>query len=1007
MLKKGVVYLSLGGMLVMAGCSTFYIQKFPPPQQEFSRKERFIYKRATAFLRDCYTKGYPVRLFPGCYVEKVHLDKSKRIIEIYFNDTFSYIPFREKNVKLIYSCVKKKLGRRYKKYRLILYSLGEPIEELIPNFYRSSRKEYDYSRIPKSLYSGPPIVRNLSRPYIPEDGLYGKHLVIMPSHGWYYSYERKRWEWQRPRLLQTVEDKISFSLMSQYLIPMLENAGAYVFTPRERDIQTNEVIVDNDSSFYFSRYVEFYGDTLHVWVTGKLPGFCAGNSPYRSGFNPFENGTYRETLSDTIETARVEWIPDIPETGSYAVYVSYFSTDSSVTDARYTVFHTGGSSEFLVNQRMGGHTWIYLGTFRFEKGINPSTGKVILSNKSSAGGLLVTADAVRFGGGMGNIERYGKISRRPRFLEGARYYLQYAGMPDTLLYDVSGDTNDYRDDYVSRAEYANYLKGKPCGPNKDRNVKGLGVPIDLSLSFHTDAGIATKDTVIGTLLIYSIEDYDSAKVFPDGVSRFANRDLADLIQTQIVDDIQKKFYNKWTRRALYNKQYREVYSPNVPSALIELLSHQNFYDMCFLHDPNFKFHACRAIYKAILKFISTEYGYRYVVQPLPVKSLCANFTGERKVTLSWTPVIDPIEETAKPDRYIVYVKRGEEGFDNGVVVDDTAVTFISLVPGKIYSFKVAALNSGGESFPSEVLSVCWQDSSKGNVLIINAFDRVAGPEVVDVDKFKGFVSFLDEGVPYMYDISFVGPQLDFNPLSRFKNNDMPGFGTSFANYETKVIAGNTFDYPYIHGKSIKKLGYSFVSSSDEAVIEGKIELGNFDLVDVILGEEKKTKLPGDKGIVLYEAFPRAFRSVIENYLFQGGKMFISGAYVCTDLFEGDTVDSSGIWFARDVLGMDWGTNFGSRSGRVFVDDSLFATYALEFSFNSEFNTQIYKVEAPDAIIPFKKEASSILRYYDNHFCAGIVYRKNYKVVIFGFPFETIIGQDIRDKVMAAVFRYLE
>ena len=31
-----------------------------------------------------------------------------------------------------------------------------------------------------------------------------------------------------------------------FAVPMLENAGAYVFLPRERDINLNEVIVDND-----------------------------------------------------------------------------------------------------------------------------------------------------------------------------------------------------------------------------------------------------------------------------------------------------------------------------------------------------------------------------------------------------------------------------------------------------------------------------------------------------------------------------------------------------------------------------------------------------------------------------------------------------------------------------------------------------------------------------------------------------------------------------------------
>ena len=85
---------------------------------------------------------------------------------------------------------------------------------------------------------------------------------------------------------------------------------------------------------------------------------------------------------------------------------------------------------------------------------------------------------------MGSIARNGQTSGRPRFTEGARYYLQYAGMPDTLVYKLN-DESDYKDDYQSRAEWVNYLKGAPYGPNKDRSVEGLKIPIDLSLAFHS------------------------------------------------------------------------------------------------------------------------------------------------------------------------------------------------------------------------------------------------------------------------------------------------------------------------------------------------------------------------------------------------------------------------------------------------------------------------------------------------------------------------------------------
>ena len=57
-----------------------------------------------------------------------------------------------------------------------------------------------------------------------------------------------------------------------------------------------------------------------------------------------------------------------------------------------------------------------------------------------------------------------KLSEKPRFLEGARYYLQYAGMPDTLVYSPNAYKNDYNDDYMSRSLWVNYLKGDPYGP---------------------------------------------------------------------------------------------------------------------------------------------------------------------------------------------------------------------------------------------------------------------------------------------------------------------------------------------------------------------------------------------------------------------------------------------------------------------------------------------------------------------------------------------------------------
>ncbi len=231
------------------------------------------------------------------------------------------------------------------------------------------------------------------------------------------------------------------------------------------------------------------------------------------------------------------YVPSIPEKGEYAVYISYKSLDKSTSNAEYIVSHLGGETKFNVNQRIGGSTWIYLGTFNFEKGSNTDKGSVKLTNYSENIDEIITTDAVRFGGGFGLVERNGKVSGKPKYMEAARYWMQFAGVNDSLVFNINGDTLDYNDDYQSRGEWVNYLVGAPFGPNKDRTIPGLGIPIDLSIAMHTDAGISNSDTTIGTLAIYSITDLDSNITFPNGVSRLANRDFTDLVQTQIVDDL--------------------------------------------------------------------------------------------------------------------------------------------------------------------------------------------------------------------------------------------------------------------------------------------------------------------------------------------------------------------------------------------------------------------------------------------------------------------------------------
>ena len=86
------------------------------------------------------------------------------------------------------------------------------------------------------------------RAFTPTEGLYGRHIAMWQSHGYYYEQKLLRWEWQRARIFQTVEDVFTQSFVLPFLVPMLERAGAVVLLPRERDWQIEEIISDNDAT---------------------------------------------------------------------------------------------------------------------------------------------------------------------------------------------------------------------------------------------------------------------------------------------------------------------------------------------------------------------------------------------------------------------------------------------------------------------------------------------------------------------------------------------------------------------------------------------------------------------------------------------------------------------------------------------------------------------------------------------------------------------------------------
>ncbi len=966
-----------------------------------------------------------ILLRPGrVTVDSIALNNRKKSIEIYTNLSLSYLPMREHTVRQIYDSVRYYLPSAQKKYRISMFSDGQEISTLVPNFYRQSAKDKN-RMIVHNVKT--PLVKNISAPQQSFDkGLANNHIALWQSHGWYYEQKLGRWEWQRARTFQTVEDLYTQSYVLPFLTPMLENAGANVLMPRERDYNVHEIILDNDAD---SGYAETNGKER--WQQTDSAGFANPKRVYLDSENPFRMGTARQikTVSRGAES-HATWTPDIPEKGKYGVYVSYQTVKNSTEEALYSVHHAGGQTDFTVNQKMGGGTWIFLGYFDFNKGLNH---KITLSNKSKRAGRIVTADAVKIGGGMGNIARMPhpegfekdntkssetalakenvlskinytpEISGYPRYTEGARYWMQWAGVPDSV-YNRTEGKNDYTDDYASRGVWVNWLAG---GSGVFPKAEGLHIPVDLAFAFHTDAGTFWGDTIVGTLGIYMTHHNDEK--FESGRSRWASRDLTELIMDEITTDIRRDFEPDWTRRHLWNRSYAEARIPNVPTMLLELLSHQNFADMRYGLDPTFRFTVSRSIYKGMLKFLASQYNRPYVVQPLPVKDFSALFSSETEVKLKWNSTPDATESSANPTRYIVYTRINGGGFDNGILVNTNSYT-LNIQKDSIYSFKVEAVNDGGKSFPSEILSVCRKSNQKGEALIVNGFTRVSAPHsfTTSEDSIAGFAGSVDNGVPYIADHHFIGQQNEFRRVIPWMDDDASGFGDSNANYETTTIAGNTFDYPFVHGQAFAQAGYSFVSTSASAIENGSVQLSDYKLVDWILGKQREWSVARGAKPPKFKTFSQAQQQAITDYCNGGGNIIVSGDFVGSDFWDNPFATKEDKDWAQNTLKYKWRNNNGAVGGKIKAVSSPFESIQGNFEYYNELNSESYVVEHPDAIEPVGDNSFTVFRYSENNLSAGTFYKgKTYSTCILGFPIESVKEQEKRNELVKQILEAME
>lgn len=914
-------------------------------------------------------------------VSKVSVSTKSKSLTVTCNEAASYLPLTAESYDRLSDDVLAALGPQYKGYTIKIVSGGKDLSQL--TLFADKKL--------KGPQGDAQFVTLLDDGFEAPKGLDGANIALWQSHGWYYEPKLNRWEWQRARIFQTVEDLYTQSYVVPYLMPMLENAGAYVMSPRERDTGTYEAIADYDASVNGR-----YNESGH-WNNSDSAGFRYPVQPLTENQNPFKQGRVRQVKASnhSSKAARACWsFSNVPAEGKHAIYVSYASLPNSATDAIYTVHAADGDHRVKVNQRMGGGTWVYIGSYTIDPA-QASNCLVELGGHSADKDAIITADAVKLGGGTINVARRtadsdGKMmdyvsTDYPRFVGGARYQLQWAGAPDSV-YTPTNNENDYTDDYRCRGLWVNWLAG---GSSVLPGRKGLGIPVDLSFAFHSDAGTTMDDETIGTLGIYST----AGDTLGNGSSRLASRDFTDLVMTNIVNDIRAKYEPNWARRGMWDKSYFEARVPEVPAMLLELLSHQNFADMKYGLDPRFRFDVSRAIYKGMLQFVAHRDGREYVVQPLPVNSFVINNNGGGNYTLSWKATPDSLEASAMPTYYIIEESRNYGAYNT--IGQSTECSYeVKIDDSALHSFRIIAGNDGGISFPSEDLALCYRPDCP-QVLIVNGFTRTGAPFWFDSGEIAGFYDAYDSGVADGTDISFIGDQVEFRRQIPWMDDDAAGFGASRSNYETRKVVGNTFFYPLLHGDLISNAGYGFTSTSLAAWLDGSCH-SDAKIVDLILGKQRECAVGRGVNGTEFKTFSPQLQARIRKATEEGTSFLISGSYVASDLWDNANSDEATLKadkeFAENVLGYKWRTGQAAIGGKARTVQNPFGVNGgMQLVFNQQPCEMMYSVESPDALYPADKRGVTFMRYDENNLPAGILFDAGtYRTSVIGFPIEHLI-----------------
>lgn len=646
----------------------------------------------------------------------------------------------------------------------------------------------DQASIEMSKALGKPETRTAAKklpvinPAQPSGSLSGKTIFINQSHGWFddFTGSLNRYRVQRGASNGTLEDFDSAEFINVYVLPMLRNAGAKVMTVRESDMQTNMVIVDNSdgtSNPSNGTYVE-----TGTWANSTLEGFVQKTGASWNGVtvNPFNQGAGQNRLSSGVTTgtptATATWTAVIPADGYYNVYASWTAFSARANDAQYFVHHSGGISEVRVDQTIDGITWVLLGNWYFEAGAPASERQVVLTNSSQDGTATnVSADAVRWGGGMGDFARHTNgVSGRPRWEEEAVLSLQFYGMGASGSHYTGDD--DESGGWSDRPQYARWEHSQKDGSVEDA----------LYFAWHTNASSDGSARGLSS--------------FRSSTSSAASITFQSILHDKIYNAINSLWFTTetWTVRGKNETNFGEnnqtSLGANLPGFLLEGLFHDNTVDSTAYNEPEFRRIAARAITQGIIDYFNQRDTSSLIYPPETPENFRVIMQPNGTAQLSWSAGPSGGFNGAVATSYKVYRSGNGFGFDDGTTVAGTTTNISGIPSTEPVYFRVSAVNNGGESFPTETLAA---KQGANAVLIVNGFDR--------------------------------------NQRSLIPAQTIPNAGSNLLRHVPHTF--QAFNYVIEHAEALRDMPVAISSSCNESVESAQVSLASYDAVLWIAGEE--------------------------------------------------------------------------------------------------------------------------------------------------------------------------